>query len=220
MDFKRVLQKIIIGFVGALVLLTFFSQTIVDMRVPRVVLGFYQSGFISHEALSFGQVLPTGASDRFEIEAMFPQSQDFIRHGQGAEIQIGDMRLEGTVAQVTPGGGVNTVTIDVESNQLTGGEFAQVLINGGRWPSSSIIPLSALRQDVSGYYILYVESQPRLLGRSYYVRTARVDVGRRDMFSVAISGQWGQSLPEEPIIVNSDMPVFVGSRVRLVDGQD
>jgi len=92
---------------------------------------------------------------------------------------------------------------------------------GGRTNHPSTIPLSALRQDQHGYFILYVESVPRrFFGSSYYTRIARVDAGLRDMANVAISPFWGTPLPNEPIVVNSDLFIHAGTRVRIVGHGD
>jgi len=222
MKYKSVLKKIIVGFIVALLVLTFFSQTIVDMRLPRVALGFSGPGTISNEAWAFGQVLATDYEGQFIVEAQFPAMMDFIRARNRAELQVfGGGQLEGVVGQIIPGGGTNTVIIDVESNDLVGGEFAEVLISDGRWQAPQVVPLSALRQGADGFYLLYVESVPRFLGRSYYVRATRVNIIRRDMWNASISGEWGTDEYEDtPIVIGSDMPVFNGARVRIVDLQD
>jgi len=220
MKYKNVLQKVVLCFVGILLVLTFFSQTIVDMRLPRVVLGFAEEGTIANEAWSFGQVAATGDVGRFEVIAEFPIIQDFIRPRLEVAVQVQGRQFDGVVSQVTPSGGTNTVIIDVESSDLTGGEFAEVQVSGGRFPAPIMLPLSALRQDINGFYVLYVQPERRLIGSSYYVNSTRVNVVRRDMWSAAISGDSGAALPDAPFVVGSDMPISRGQRVRLVGARD
>lgn len=79
------------------------------------------------------------------------------------------------------------------------------------------IPVTALRQDMQGYFILYVESVPRRFGSNYYLRLVRVEPGRRSFTHVAIRTLWGD-MPEAGVVVNSDIFVFPGARVRIVGG--
>jgi len=80
-----------------------------------------------------------------------------------------------------------------------------------------IIPVTALRQDQQGYFVLYVESVPRRFGSGYYLHTLRVEVNRRGFTHAAIRATWGE-IPDTGIVINSDLPVFTGSRVRIVGG--
>lgn len=174
--------------------------------------------------IAAGSVVSEGAAvmltalnnNRFYIEASFPQAQDFIDINQSAEILVGTERLTGTTARIVPQGGRNTVTIEVSSGALRGGEMVSVIISGGSSNHASIIPLSALREDTSGYFILYAVSVPQRFSSNYYARVRRVETGRRDASNVAISPVWGMDIPEEPIIINSDIPVHAGARVRIV----
>jgi multidrug resistance efflux pump len=156
-------------------------------------------------------------NNRFTIEAAFPQSQDFIRPNQQVGVTVGNRLLEGTTARVVPQGGRNMVTINVESNELLGGESAWVTVRDRSANAPHIIPLSALRRHQTGYYILYVEAEEGWFGSRYYLQTMMVEPGRRDARNVAVSARHGQSFPQGPIVVNSDMPVSSGNRVRLVE---
>jgi len=155
-------------------------------------------------------------NNRFHIETSFPQVQDFIDTDQSVDIIIGSERLTGRTIRIIPQGGRNNVTIEVQSGSLRGGELASVIVSGGNTNHANIVPLSALREDQNGFYILYVEAVPRRFGNSYYVRAIRVEPGRRDTNNASISPSWGVDIPEEPIIINSDMPVQPNDRVRIV----
>lgn len=174
--------------------------------------------------IEIGSVVSEGApilttalrNNRFVIETSFPQIQDFIDTGQDVDVSVGTQTINGTTARIVPDGGRNTVFIHVTSGQLLGGEMAQVTVSGGNTNHPNIIPLSALHEDEQGYYILFIMPQARRFGSSYYVMRMQVEATRRDDRHVAISTRWGMELPEEPIILNSDMPITVGRRVRLV----
>jgi len=173
-------------------------------------------------------MVTTLRNNRFEIEASFPQANDFIRTGQTVEIAIGgygtgdrtENRIEGRITQRTPEGARNIFTIEVESNSLIGGELGIVTAHGTRNNQPAVIPLSALREDAQGYFILYVERVERAFGSNYYLRTQRVVADARDSYNVAITGAFGVSLTEYPIVINSDMPLQTGERVRLTADYD
>jgi hypothetical protein len=159
-------------------------------------------------------------NNRFYIDASFPQAQDFISVGQDVNITVGTERITGRVARVVPQGGRNNVTIELNSGSLRGGEIASVIVSGGSSNHANVVPLSALREDMNGYFILFTESVSRRFGSSYYLRIQRVEPGRRDNVNVAISPMWGIPLSEEPIVINSSMPVHAGTRVRIVSSAD
>jgi len=140
MEYKKTLRYIIAIFVVVLVLATFFSQTLADLNIPVVSLGFAQQGVIL-----------------------------------SAE--------------------------NVASNQ------------------PNVIPLSAVRQDMGGYFILYIEAVPRRFGTSYYARRHAIEVRRRDILNASVGSQIPREpFPSTPVIINSDVMVFEGDRVRLAAG--
>jgi hypothetical protein len=58
MDYKKLLQKITVGFILLLIFLTFFSRTLLDLNIPRVSVAFVQRGNVHPEAMSTGIVTP------------------------------------------------------------------------------------------------------------------------------------------------------------------
>jgi len=358
MDYQKILRNITIGFVGLLVVLTFFSQTLMDMHSPRVSVGFIEAGATTPEVMATGLVVPAqsvvitspvtgtvitmaepgavlniiGASlftmvadtqnlyarlvavqdglkaitiqheyarelwnaavasedvheimkrefrfralgferanladelhylmkiinenglfnvrpeftqrverlhvesgarvvagdpvitsavldGQFMIYTYFSQSVDFLRLMDTVAIQVGGYFTLGNIRSISPQGNRIRVSVSVNSTNLQGGEMALVTATGMTQRDAHVISTVALRQDVAGYYILYVETEPRRIGRAYILRNFRVEVRRRDNWNVSIAPAFGQEdMPEGPIVVNSDRPVVVGSRVRL-----
>ncbi|MCL2204750.1 MAG: hypothetical protein FWB88_12520 [Defluviitaleaceae bacterium] len=127
MTYKKILTRFTVVFVACLLFLTFFSQTLADISVPRVVLALAE-------------------------------------------------------------------------------------------PGANTIPITGLRQDEHGHFILYVEAVPRRFGSHYYLRLLRVEPGWRSFTHVAITAQWGMNMPETGIVINSDLFVYPGARVRIVGG--
>jgi len=206
------------------------NEQIEDGGVVYVQLAEHPNRIITEisPGIDIGTIVVEGApilttairNNRFEIQASFPRSQDFIRPNQDVDITIGTTRLEGTTTRIVPDGGHNLVYIQINTNQLVGGELVHVIVSGGNFPHDSIIPLSALRQDQNGYYILFIEPSERFFGNDYIVHQMQVEPTRRDARNVAISARWGLELPEGPIVVNSDMPVIALQRVRPVASHD
>lgn|GEM_PF-2330149 len=141
MNYKKILTRLTVAFVFFLLFLTFFSQTIADISVPRVVLEFAAPGAIT------------------------------------------TFNPDGTTATTN---------------------------------HAHVIPVNALRRDAGGYFILYAESVPSRFGSNYYLRLLRVEPGRRSFTHVAINTQWGMDMPDTDIVINSDIFVYPGARVRIV----
>jgi multidrug resistance efflux pump len=196
------------------------NDGIVEVRVPggaRVVSELLSGIAVGAQVNEGMAVMDTAlANNRFYIEVFFAQALDFISVGQIADVTIATDTIDGQVGRVLPQGGRNLVAIELTGGGLRGGEMAQVSVRGGTTNHANVVPLTALREDQQGYYILWVESVPRGVGSSYYLRPLRVEPGRRDATHVAITPMWGQEMPVGGIVVNSDVPVHAGTRVRIV----
>jgi len=211
---------ITIAFVVVLLMITFLSNTLVNLHVPRVEVDFTQRRIIQSSAVSSGILRPADAERMFVIEAAFPLIHDFITEGLPVDITVGTARHEGRTGRIQPDGAWNIVTIEVESGTLQGGELAHVIVAERGEGHHHTIPLSALRQDMNGYFILYVNSARRFFGSNYYANILRIEVQARDHIHAAIFGDFGIDWPQKAIIINSDIPVHVGDSVRLVGGSE
>jgi len=160
------------------------------------------------------------SNNQFLIQASFPQSQDFIRVGQSVDVFVGTNEFSGTTTRIIPDGANNLVNIHVTGSQLASGQLARVTVSGGSSNHAQVIPISALRENQQGYFIMFVTPYERRLGSDYIVYQLQVDLVRRDARNAAITGRFGSELPTGPIIVNSDMPIGVNQRVRLVGSND
>jgi len=216
MEYKKILRMLTIVFIGFVLLLTFFSQTLADLFIPRVSLTFANSGTISPEAMSFGVV--TQGDEGFFVEAAFPSHFEFITIGRNAAINAGDVQAAGRIVQVEHRGGQNAALIEINDSGFEGGEFAFITVSEGIFNATHVVPLSAVREEQHGFFVLYIEAVPRLFGYNYFVRRIFVDVDRRDVWNAAVSPRFGQGEIVNPVVVNSDTPVYVGARVRFAGG--
>jgi hypothetical protein len=198
---------------GGIIEVTLGAGAAGSRTVAELMHGVAVGSFVAEGA---AVMLTSLNNNRFTIEASFPQVLDFIGINQNADVVIGTERLTGRTTRIVPEGGRNTVTIEVSSGSLRGGEMASVTVSGGSTNHPRIVPLSALREDQNGYFILFAEAVSQRRGSNYFLRALRVEPGRRDVANVAVSPSWGMDFPEEPVVVNSDMPVRAGDRVRIV----
>jgi len=155
---------------------------------------------------------------QFMVEAYFPQTANFLRVMNSVAIQASEgSLLLGTIHHVAPHGNQNRVRVAINSYELQGGEIVMLTASDAIQRDSYVIPSAALRRDMIGYYVLYVESEPRRIGQAYVLRVFRVVVRRRDNWNVSIAPAFigREDIPDNPIVVNSNRPIRVGNRVRL-----
>ena len=106
-----------------------------------------------------------------------------------------------------------TFTVDGES--VTVGQQLNISVGQKSQTYDCIIPLSALRNDTNGDYILIVESKSTPLGNRYIATRVDVQVLAKDDTQAAVSGAlngWG-----DYVITTSSAPIKAGSQVRMTD---
>ena len=79
---------------------------------------------------------------------------------------------------------------------------------------NACLPISAIRQDSGGEYILIVHETNTVLGKELVVSRINVIVADRDATTVAVSGGIG---PEDRVIVSSSKPINIGDRIRVTE---
>ncbi len=79
---------------------------------------------------------------------------------------------------------------------------------------TACLPISAIRQDSGGEYVLIIHESNTVLGKELVVSRINVVVADRDATTVAVSGGIG---PEDRVIVSSNKPIDVGDRIRVTE---
>ena len=191
------------------------NRTVMDI-MPGVIAG----GRISEGT----PVMLTSVRDgQFRVEAAFCNTIDFIEAARQAWITFGHTQFDARILQTYPSGIQTIAVIGIDDTRFSGGEGVMVRVQGPGARSSQVIPRSALREDAAGYYMLYVEAEERLFGVSYYARARRIDgiAARNHRYIATATGQGLDAAPlEKPVIVNSDVPIRAGDRVRPVGEGD
>jgi len=79
---------------------------------------------------------------------------------------------------------------------------------------STCVPVSALRSDSDGDYVLILEEKKTVTGMTYTARRVDVEIAARDSALASLQG----GLDREALVITSaSKPVAAGDRVRLVD---
>lgn len=133
------------------------------------------------------------------------------RYVKGTVSAIGN---EGLAGGQTAGGssGTKQVTLDIADDKLSGGEPAEFSLTRKVGMPRMLVPLSAIKTDAQGEYLLVVRETKRPLGNEMkavkqYVRTESADATK-----AAVSGAVNKN---DKIIVEASQPVSDGDPVRL-----
>ena len=104
------------------------------------------------------------------------------------------------------------VSIRLPDGNWTQGQRVDVRVVRYRSSYDLCVPLSALRSDSSGYYLLAVERRSTALGIENIVIKVPVTVIAADSDTAAVSGSVGR---DALIITGSNKSVTAGDRVRM-----
>jgi len=159
---------------------------------------------------------------QFIVIAEFPERIGMVMFGSNVRINIPVVHqhgIQGDIVRTVTSGGRMQIEIAFETPvHINGGERAEIVIEqiSNLVPPDMdppTLPNSAIRQDMAGYYIMYLEREANtLIGYSYYVRQMRISlVHEGDRYTA-----FGSEEIEGPVIITSDRPFSVGSRVRII----
>ena len=173
--------------------------------------------------LQQGQPCPEGtalqlakAGSGLAVEFSLPESQaQMLAAGQQVTVTGKNRSVQAQVQTVAPADDTGSCQITVslaEDSGLQVGETAQADITFSRTEYISCVPVSAVRQDSIGSYLLTVEQSQTAFGTTNTAR--RVDV---NVLEVDSAGQYAalDSAPNGSIILSSDRAVSPGAAVRI-----
>ena len=197
------------------------NQTYTEVRIPRgtplgrLVLDVMPD--VGDYILEGTPVMTLGLMNHhFYVEVLLPQIYNFLYIGHPATVYIGGAFFDGVISRIIPEGGVNRVVVYLTAPHMTVGDTVEVSVIGEGTAHSYVIPLNALRQCRSGFYLLYVTAESRLLGTRYHVQRLCIDVLRRDDDNAAVAVLNGRELAGVSIVQDSGSPLRAGARVRLI----
>jgi multidrug efflux pump subunit AcrA (membrane-fusion protein) len=167
-------------------------------------------------------VMKIGVTEE-NLKAVFalPESVDYLKLGDAITLSIksrGIYNVSGEITRLIMEDGRLKAEVHFAAEGVTGGETAEIQVHNTSDLFQNLIPLSALRSDAYGDYMLYAERVKSFFGYEYYARKTNVWVVERDNYYAAILIYLNDD--KLPVIVNSDKPLSEGDRVRIVGGSD
>ena len=106
-----------------------------------------------------------------------------------------------------------SVVISVPSSQVEIGESLDFQITKESQVYDCCLPLTALYENDSDYFVYVVEEEDSVLGNVQTVRQVPVEVEEKNETTVALKS--GTLTNEQKIVVSTDKAIQGGSRVRL-----
>ena len=157
-------------------------------------------------------------SENYQLTASIDASQEEYAQA-GAEVELTDqegkkLKEKGTVKSVNhqKEGGLSVV-ISVPSSQVEIGESLDFQITKESQVYDCCLPLTALYENDSDYFVYVVEEEDSVLGNVQTVRQVPVEVEEKNETTVALKS--GTLTNEQKIVVSTDKAIQGGSRVRL-----
>lgn len=195
-----------------------YEKALEDFEVYAVVTAPIDGTVISLEAVK-GEAIQAerliasvGAGGAFEVECAVSLENNFVIPGDIVELSNSSHVVEGTVTKVTPTAQSKTVTIVLESSEVTSGETFDVAFQKDSDTTYTLVPNGALNQDNDGYFLNQIKRRDGILGQEYYLERLDVYIGDSDnKNTVIVQG----IIFFEPIALISDKPVTAGDVVSL-----
>ncbi len=109
----------------------------------------------------------------------------------------------------------NKMLTFVVDGEVTTGQSLNISVGQKSQNYDCVVPLSALRNDTNGDYVLIVESKSTPLGNRYIATRVDVTVIAQDDTQAAVSGAlngWG-----DYVITTASAPIKAGDQVRMTD---
>lgn len=159
--------------------------------------------------LSAGELRLHGTFDREDNNSLKAGDELLVRM-EGSE-----ERVKAVVGQVDLVSSQETgeFTASLPAGKAALGEKAYFECQKGGEVYRQLIPVKALRKDVTGYYCLVMRKQKTILGEEYKAARVELDLLISGDTMAAVEGALS---PEEPVITESDRVIGAGDRVRLM----
>lgn len=162
-------------------------------------------------------VAEIGAAGTFEVQCAVSLDNNFVITGDVVELSNSSRVVSGTVTKVAPTAQSKTVTVTVESSEITSGETFDVTFKKDSDTTYTLVPNGALNQDNDGYFLNQIKRRSGIMGQEYYLERLDVYIGDSDSKNTAIT----QGITFfEPILLVSDKPVTAGDVVSLSNEGD
>lgn len=140
---------------------------------------------------------------------------EYIQKGDKVSCQLTGYKksVEGEVIDITYNseGDCYNVTAKLPDGEFTPGITGQFIVEKASEKYDNCIPLTALRNDNSGDYILVMRETSTILGKEFKAFRVNVIVDKKDFRTAVINDVLGY---DEEVIIGSNRNVMEGDRVR------
>ena len=203
-----------IVFFVLLLLLTFFSNTILNWSLPEVSVCGVAGGTIAAKVMGMAVVEETdaGASAHFTVSTEMAE-----RFSRGDKASLMGVKLPKNAAAILRGkelkaGDISRTELvfDIQNVNIGAAVYITLGARGTQYPA--VVPNSAIRQDVSGLFVLTLEETRTPLGNRYVAPRVNVTLLDRDDANAAVSGGIKEG---DTVIINSSKPLEPGLQVKL-----
>lgn len=161
------------------------------------------------------------ASEGFQVTIPVDRElADYLMPGDKMNITItslGDKQVSGKLVQIKenlqgtlPDGDYKNLLIDIEDEELQGGENVQLITSKRTRQYPVLVPNSTVYADSDGYYVYVVRKKDSPLGTESYVQRVNVTVGDSDSSMTAILDGIG---PMDKVVTGSTKPLSDGAKV-------
>ena len=134
-------------------------------------------------------------------------------------LRSGSANVRGAVSDIRPastGDGL-TIRVNIETDQLTGGEYVRVRFTKQTGLHQMIVPNSAVFQGAMGqHYVWFLQSSPGTLGTEYRAVRVSVFIDDSDQLNTAISTGMGM-IWNSPVITSHSRELSVNGRVSRME---
>lgn len=175
-------------------------------------------GAVKGETIKGEQLVASvGAGRTFEVECGVSLENNFVLPGDVVELSNSSHVVKGTVTKLTPTAQNKTVTIALESNEVTSGETFDITFQKDSDTNYTLVPNGAINQDNDGYFVYQVKRRDGILGKEYYLQRLDIYIGDSDSKNTAVV----QGITFfEPLLLLSDKSVTAGDVVSLSNAGD
>ena len=203
-----------ISFFVLMLLLTFFSNTILNWSLPEVSTCDVSGGTITAKVMGSAVVEETEAGPiaRFVVSAEMA-----ARFMPGDQASLMGVRLPREAAAVlrskeAKAGDLSRTELVFDIQNVSVGSAVYITLGDRGTAYSAVVPNSALRQDVNGLYVLTLRESRTPLGNRYVAERVNVTLLDRDDVCAAVSGGVSEG---DTVIVNTSRPLEPGTQVKL-----
>jgi len=191
------------------------NNTVIKAPVSGIVLNLpvERGKYFPENAL----LVSIGVGRDFLVECSISLGNNFVNPGDTCELSNASHVLNGTVRRIKPSIQGKTVTISINSDEVSDGETFDVTFEKNSTASFVLVPNSAVNQDNDGYFLYQIKRRKGIMGNEYYLARLNIFIGDSDRQNTAVLR--GLTF-FDPIVLVSSKALSDGVTVSLKNPDD